>query len=100
MVGDKRVDVSDRDRLQVTIDYFIALRSAGVSAAVAQRRLAGLSFHFKLRGWGDVTKHFLVRQALKGWKKEYVPSECRRPVSYPAAGSAVGRDGQSVHLSL
>lgn len=56
--------------------------SAGVSVTIAQRRLSDIAFHFKLWGWGDVTKHFLVRQVLKGWKKEYVPAECRRPVSY------------------
>ncbi|CAJ0965331.1 unnamed protein product [Ranitomeya imitator] len=39
-------------------------------AAVARNRLCGLTFHFKLRGWEDVTKkNFSVRQALKGWNK-------------------------------
>lgn len=29
-----------------------------------------------------MTKCFLVQQALRGWKKEHVRMECRRPVSY------------------
>lgn len=66
----------------MTIDYLLFLRESGVSAAVAQRRLSGLSFHFKLRNWPDSTKSFVIRQALKGWKKEYVRTEHRRPVSY------------------
>lgn len=81
-VGDRSVDSSDSERLQVTVEYFLSLRSAGLSAAVAQRRLSGLSFHFKLRGWVDSTKHFVFTQALRGWKKERVTKDTRRPVSY------------------
>lgn len=72
----------ESDRIEVTIDYLLFLRESGLSAAVAQRRLSGLSFHFKLRNWSDSTKSFVIRQALKGWKKEYVRTEHRRPVSY------------------
>lgn len=82
LVGGRRVDVDDSSRMEVTIDYMIQLRELGVSSAGAQKRLAGLSFHFKLRGWSDVTKAFVIRQALKGWRKEYVRTEHRRPISY------------------
>lgn len=79
LVGSRRVDLDDVVRLEVTTEYMLPLRKLGVSA---QKRLAGLSFHFKLRGWSDVTKAFVIRQALKGWKKEYVCTERRRPISY------------------
>lgn len=82
LVGDRSVDSSDDERLQVTMEYFMSLRSAGFTAAFAQRRLSGLAFHFKLRGWADSTKHFVFRQALRGWKKERVSKDTRRPVSY------------------
>lgn len=62
MVGYRRGEASDEARLQVMVDYFLSLGSAGVSAAVAQRHLAGISFHFKLRGWPDVTKQRVGRR--------------------------------------
>lgn len=82
LVGDRRVESSESERLQVTVEYFLSLREAGLSAAVAQRRLSGLAFHFKIRGWADTTKHFVFRQAIRGWKKEFVSRDSRRPVSY------------------
>ncbi|CAH2330134.1 micronuclear linker histone poly -like, partial [Pelobates cultripes] len=41
------------------------------SAAVVGRKLAALAFLFKFNGWEDATKHFLVRQALKGFRRGY-----------------------------
>lgn len=66
LVGSRRVASVESDRLQVTTEYVLCLREQGASAALAQRRLSGLSFHFNLRGWNDVTKIVVIRQALKG----------------------------------
>lgn len=85
-VGDRRVDLVDDARLEVTIAYVVHLRGQGCSASLAQRRLAGLAFHFKLRGWADITKAFVIRQALKGWKRELVRPDSRRPISYSLLG--------------
>lgn len=82
VVDGRRVDVEDQVCLEVTTDYLLHLREGGASTALAQRRLTGIGFHFKLRGWVDVTKNFLIRQALKGWRRERVGVDCRRPVSY------------------
>lgn len=82
LVGSRWVDVVESDRLQVTMEYMLRLREQEVSAAVAQRRLSGLSFHFKLCCWSDVSKLFIIHQALKGRRKEYVRLEHRRPISY------------------
>lgn len=82
LVGDRRVDSVDAVRLEVTTEYMLRLHKIGVSAAVSQHRLGRVSFHFKLRGWLDVTKTFVIRQALKGWKREYDRTEYRRPISY------------------
>lgn len=65
-----------------TLQYLLQLRESGCSAAVAQKRLSGVRFHLLLRGREDVTKDFVIRQALKGWRKEGVRKESRRPVSF------------------
>lgn len=59
VVGDRRVDSVDTVRLEVT------------------KALVGLAFQFKLRGWPDVTKSFVIHQALKGWRKEHVARDRR-----------------------
>ncbi|XP_056407274.1 uncharacterized protein LOC130298362 isoform X1 [Hyla sarda] len=69
-------------RLAVTVDYLLLLRSANLSALVARRRLSGVSFYFRLLGWEDVTKRFLIQQSLKGWQRTHVRKDLRRPVSY------------------
>ncbi|XP_044151282.1 uncharacterized protein LOC122939275 [Bufo gargarizans] len=89
IVGERDVGARDDLRLEVTVEWLLYLRSLRVSAAVAQRRLSGIAFHFKLRGWSDVTKHFVIRQALKGWRKEYVSRESRRPVSFGLLGKLI-----------
>lgn len=43
--------------------------------------MAGLAFGFKSRGCLDVTKCFLVLQALRGWKRRHVIEDHRHPVS-------------------
>ncbi|XP_031758455.1 uncharacterized protein LOC116410934 isoform X1 [Xenopus tropicalis] len=65
-----------------TINYLVALRARGGSAISAQRRLTGLAFFFKLLGWQDVTKHFIITQALKGWRREGKKGDTRRPVDF------------------
>lgn len=58
--------------LEITLRYMMHLRQGGCSAVVAQRRLSGVRFNLLLA--------FTNRQALKGWKKEGVKTECRRPI--------------------
>ncbi|XP_069834815.1 uncharacterized protein [Dendropsophus ebraccatus] len=82
VAGSRDVSSNDDIRLTVTLEYFLQLRDAKVSSSVALRSLSGVAFFLKLHGWPDNTKHFLFRQALKGWKKEHVRREARRPVSY------------------
>lgn len=50
------------------------------------RQLAGLAFLFKLSGFCDVTKHFLVKQAVKGYRKSRRVPDARRPVSFVMLG--------------
>ncbi|XP_056410007.1 uncharacterized protein LOC130339083 isoform X2 [Hyla sarda] len=83
LVGDRDVAGAVPDRLEVTLDYLLALRGRGFSGSVAARRMSGVAFYFQLLGWSDVTKFFVVRQALKGWSRERVCLDVRRPVSFP-----------------
>lgn len=82
LVHGRDVAASAQSRLEVTLDYFLQLRGNGCSGSVAARRLAGVSFYFRVLGWLDVTKDFIITQALKGWKKGTVSRERRRPVSF------------------
>lgn len=73
----------DRDSLLgITLRYLVQIRERRVSASVAQRKLSAVRFHLLLRGWVDVTGDFIVRQALKGWRKEQGNMESRCLVSF------------------
>lgn len=55
----------------------------GWSVSRVSRCVAGLAFGFRLRGRKDITKDFLVVQALKGWRRQKaVAEDWRRPVSF------------------
>lgn len=60
LAGSRDVHSSDDASLAVTVEYFLRLQDLGVSTAVAQCRLTGVSYHFKLYCWTDVSKLFLV----------------------------------------
>lgn len=81
-VGSRPVDTSGEARLQVTLDYLSRLRVAGMSGIMAQHRITGLSFHFQLRGWGNVGQQFIVKKVLRGWVKECSVRDSRKPVSF------------------
>ncbi|XP_069812969.1 uncharacterized protein [Dendropsophus ebraccatus] len=58
------------------------LRVQGASAAVAKKRLAGVSFMLRLWGLPDVTKDLALQLVLRGWKKEVVKRDARRAISF------------------
>lgn len=90
LLGDRTLPRDRETLLGITLSYMINLREKGVSASVAQRKLAGVRFHLLLRGRLDVTKDFIIRQSLKGWKKERVVRESRRPVSFSLLNKLLG----------
>lgn len=57
-------------------------RDAGWSVSRVSKCMAALAFGFKLRGQLDMTKGFLVSQALKGWRRFRVAEDPRKPVSF------------------
>ncbi|CAN2389032.1 hypothetical protein PRIEUP_LOCUS17151, partial [Pristimantis euphronides] len=71
-----------RQMVQALLGYIGSLAAAGGSVAKVDRALAGIAFGYKWRGGEDVTKHFLVRQALRGFRRGKVKKDTRRPVSF------------------
>ncbi|XP_069620289.1 uncharacterized protein [Ranitomeya imitator] len=78
----KPVGSSEEARMQVTMGFLSKMYAMGVSGSVAHNRMSALAFHFKLRGWPDCTKHFLVSQVLKGWRRANKHGDNRRPISF------------------
>lgn len=69
--------------LETGLLFFIGLNfGEGRSPSGMSRRLSALAFWFKLRREQDFTKAFLVRQALRGFRKGRLTRDSRRPVSY------------------
>ncbi|CAJ0924611.1 unnamed protein product [Ranitomeya imitator] len=89
LAAEKPVGDSGSLRLQVTLAFLARLQASGVSGAVARNRLSGVAFHFKLREWPVSTKHFLIGQVLKGWRRESVRNDQRRPISFQLLSSLV-----------
>ncbi|KAM8919575.1 uncharacterized protein RCH25_016766 [Pelodytes ibericus] len=58
----------DADRLHGLLWLLWSWEASGASPNVVSARLAGISFWFKLSGLRDVTKDFIVRQSLKGFR--------------------------------
>ncbi|CAJ0940265.1 unnamed protein product [Ranitomeya imitator] len=85
----KPVGSSEDARIQVTMAFLSKMHAMGVSGSVARNRVSALAFHFKLRGWSDSTKHFLVSQLLKGWRRADKHGDNRRPISFDLLMSLV-----------
>lgn len=73
---------SDQDRTSLVLYFICRNAELGISVSALDRKMAGLAFLFKLRGLGDVTKSFMVRQVLKGYRKGKRKEDSRRPVSF------------------
>ncbi|CAJ0957776.1 unnamed protein product [Ranitomeya imitator] len=69
--------------------FLSRMHAKGVSGAVARNRVSALAFNFKLRSWTDSTKHFLVGQLLKGWRRKDSHSDNRRPISFQLLASLI-----------
>lgn len=81
-VGDLPVASCAAARLQVTLSFLLCLRQSGASGVVAQHKISGVAFHFQLRGWESIGQAFVVRKVLRGWVKERVSRDSRKPVSF------------------
>ncbi|XP_069591863.1 uncharacterized protein [Ranitomeya imitator] len=93
VAAEKTVGSSDSLRLQVTLAFLARLQASGVSGAAARNRISGVAFHFKLRGCPDSTKHFLIAQVLKGWRRASARSDQRRPISFTLLSNLVRVSG-------
>lgn len=73
----------DRGELRLLVLYFVSRNMEnGVGVSSIGKKLAALSFLFKLQGMEDWTKEFWVRQALKGYRKGHKKKDNRRPVTF------------------
>ncbi|KAM3920353.1 uncharacterized protein RB166_014754 [Leptodactylus fuscus] len=74
-----------------TVLYFVGSAFVnGVSSSGLSRRLAALAFWFKWRGLQDFTKSFLVRQAVRGFKRGSSRRDRRRPLSFGILSELLG----------
>ncbi|XP_066439217.1 treacle protein-like isoform X1 [Eleutherodactylus coqui] len=75
--------VADGDKARAaTLDMLAALRKKRRSVGAAKKHLAGVAFLLKLHGKADVTKDFMFRQVIRGWKKEKTRVDKRRPITF------------------
>ncbi|XP_075688135.1 uncharacterized protein LOC142656971 [Rhinoderma darwinii] len=81
---------TDRDRLVALLYWLGDAWEAGFSVAKVNRFISAVAFGFKLRGFQDVSKEFLVSQALKGLRRGRVEADSRRPVSFALLSSLGG----------
>lgn len=65
--------------------------SQGRSVHLMARKLSALAFWFKGNCLADVTKSFLVRQAMRGFRKGAYKRDTRRPVSFTLLLSLGGK---------
>lgn len=80
LLAELGADSQDRETVLM---YFIGRGfSLGVSPSGLGRSLSALAFWFKIRGERDWTKSFLVRQAVRGFRRGSSFRDTRRPVSF------------------
>ncbi|KAM3911194.1 uncharacterized protein RB166_019882 [Leptodactylus fuscus] len=79
------------DDFEVSVLVFVGLAfGSGVSPSGLSRRLSALAFWFKFKGFRDCTKSFLVRQAVKGFRRGSSVRDSRRPLSFVIVRDLVG----------
>lgn len=91
MMDRKGVRGMGHELQDLCLEWVAGLLEAGVSVSGMDKRLAALAFLCKMLGWPDVTKMFVVRQALKGLRKGVARVDKRRPVSWDLLRAIMGR---------
>lgn len=68
--------------LEVLLLYVSFLMSNNSSASHISKQLAGIGFFHKFHNVTPITNHFLIRQAIKGYRKNFPILDRRRPISF------------------
>lgn len=68
--------------LELMLCFITSLMSRNLSATHISKILAGISFCQKIQGITPVNNNFLVRQALKGYRKNFPRVDNRRPITF------------------
>ncbi|OCT65947.1 hypothetical protein XELAEV_18042201mg [Xenopus laevis] len=71
-----------QSRILATFSYLLKLKKTGICGSTVQKNMAALSFLFNLFSWKDVTKEFLIKRIVKGWKIKTAAPDKRKPVSF------------------
>lgn len=61
--------------------YLASCMSRGLSASYISKIFAGISFFLKLNGFPSILDNFIIKQALKGYKKSFPRQDSRRPIT-------------------
>lgn len=91
LLDEKGVRSTGHAMQELFLGWVAGLFKAGLSVSGVERRLAALAFLCKLLGWPDVTKMFVVRQALKVLRKGTARVDKRRRVSWNLLKAIIGR---------
>lgn len=67
---------------QAMVAFIADMCVLGLLVSLTRIKLAGVAFMLKLLGKEDVILDFLVKQLMKGWSKNSVEKDMRRPVSF------------------
>ncbi|XP_075126878.1 integrase/recombinase xerD homolog [Leptodactylus fuscus] len=71
------------DDMEMSLLLFVGhCKELGWSVAKLDGCMAGLAFGFRRRGLRDWTKSFLVRLALRGWRRGVTKEDDRKPISF------------------
>lgn len=76
--------------LELLLRFVSSLMANKYSFSHICKTLAGISFFFKFNNIPPLTNHFLIRQALKGYKKGSFQKDSRSPVSFNLLAKLVG----------
>lgn len=68
--------------LELTLGFMATLMSSNLSASYISKTLAGVAFFLKIHNFTPFNYHFLVRQALKGYKKKFSNRDNRCPITF------------------
>ncbi|OCU00247.1 hypothetical protein XELAEV_18006028mg [Xenopus laevis] len=71
-----------QSHILATFSYLLKLKKTGICGSTVQKNMAALSFLFKIFSWKDVTKEFLIKIIVKGWKINTAVPDKRTPLSF------------------
>ncbi|XP_069104712.1 integrase/recombinase xerD homolog isoform X1 [Argopecten irradians] len=72
------------------LQYVAYLSISGASPSTTQTYLSGISYHHKIKGWGDPAKQFLVQKVMEGYRRTKASPDVRAPITLDILRKIVG----------